>query len=48
MHKGSGGDYDVDHSSVIFVMGPDGSFIQPLRADSSGAGMADALRAIVG
>jgi protein SCO1/2 len=48
VHKGSGGDYDVDHSSVIFVMGPDGSFIQPLRADSSGAGMADALRAIVG
>jgi len=41
---GSGpGDYAVDHSSVLFLMGPDGQFITRLRADASGAEIASAL-----
>jgi protein SCO1/2 len=36
-------DYSMDHSSVLYLMAPDGRFVAPLRADQSGAEMAAAL-----
>jgi protein SCO1/2 len=36
-------DYSMDHSSVLYLMGPDGRFIAPLRADQSGAEIVTAL-----
>jgi protein SCO1/2 len=34
------GDYTVDHSSIIYLMGPDGRFIAPIAADESARQMA--------
>jgi cytochrome oxidase Cu insertion factor (SCO1/SenC/PrrC family) len=34
------GDYAMDHSSILYLMGPDGAFIAPIRADETGAEMA--------
>ncbi len=34
------GDYTMDHSSILYLMGPDGSFVAPIRADETGAEMA--------
>lgn len=33
-------DYAVDHSSILYLMGPDGRFVAPIRSDESGAEMA--------
>lgn len=41
-------DYSVDHTSLLYLMGPDGRFIAPLRADQDAAGMAADLRAHIG
>ncbi len=33
-------DYSMDHSSILYLMGPDGHFIAPIRADQTGAEIA--------
>lgn len=33
-------DYSMDHSSILYLMGPDGKFIAPVQANESGAQMA--------
>ena len=44
-HKtGAGPDeYTMDHSSVLYLMGPDGRFVAPIRAEASGEQMAAEL-----
>ena len=36
-------DYSMDHSSILYLMGPDGKFIAPVRADESGKDIAQDL-----
>jgi protein SCO1/2 len=36
-------DYSMDHSSILYLMGPDGKFIAPVRADASGEELASDL-----
>jgi protein SCO1/2 len=40
-------DYSMDHSSVLYLMGPEGRFIAPLRADQDGPEIAAALTKLV-
>lgn len=40
---GHPGSYVVDHSSVLFLMGPDGRLVTPLRVDESPGQMAAAI-----
>ena len=37
---GQGADYSVDHSSLLFLMGPDGKFVSIIPADAGGATIA--------
>ncbi len=41
-HPGGAGSagYTVDHSSVLYLLGPDGRYLAPIRADESGTDMA--------
>ncbi len=41
------GDYAMDHSSVLYLMGPDGRFVAPVTADASARRMADELARLV-
>lgn len=43
---GKGQDYSMDHSSVIYLMGPDGQFIAPVREDDPKQMAADLKRLI--
>ncbi len=40
-------DYSMDHSSIIYLMGPDGKFIAPIAAGESGAEMATDIAKLV-
>ena len=37
-------DYTMDHSSILYLVAPDGTFVAPVRADATGAEMADDIR----
>ena len=41
-------DYSMDHSSVLYLMSPDGGFIAPVRADQSGEEIAANLKKLMG
>jgi protein SCO1 len=41
-------DYSMDHSSVLYLMGPDGAFVAPMRADQSGDEIAANLKKLMG
>jgi len=40
-------DYSMDHSSIIYLMGPDGRFIAPIPAEQSPADMAADIRRLM-
>ena len=40
-------DYSMDHSSILYLMGPDGSFIAPIRAEQPPEDIANTLRKLV-
>jgi len=41
-------DYSMDHSSVLYLMSPNGSFLAPVRADQSGDEIAASLKKLMG
>ena len=40
-------DYEVDHSSVLYLMGPKGKFVAPLRTGETGEEIANRLRKLM-
>jgi protein SCO1/2 len=40
-------DYSMDHSSILYLMGPDGKFIAPINADASPKEMADKIGKLI-
>lgn len=40
-------DYSMDHSSILYLMNPDGVFVAPVRAEQPAADMAAALNKLV-
>jgi protein SCO1/2 len=47
-HPEAGGDYSMDHSSVIYVMDPEGRFTASFTHESSPEQIADRLKKLVG
>ena len=43
----AGGEYTVDHSSLLYLMDPQGQFLTPIRADQTGAVMAKEIAAFL-
>ena len=41
-------DYSMDHSSFLYLMSPNGSFLAPVRADQSGDEIAASLKKLMG
>jgi protein SCO1/2 len=41
-------DYSMDHSSILYLMDPKGSFVAPIRADQTGDEMAANLKKLMG
>jgi protein SCO1/2 len=41
-------DYSMDHSSVLYLMNPNGGFLAPVRADESGEEIAANLKKLMG
>ena len=41
-------DYSMDHSSILYLMDPDGAFVAPIRADQSGDEIAANLKKLIG
>ena len=41
-------DYSMDHSSILYLMGPKGEFVAPVRADQTGEQMAADLKKLMG
>ncbi len=41
-------DYSMDHSSVLYLMSPSGTFVAPVRADQSGDEIAANLKKLMG
>ncbi|MBS0642223.1 MAG: SCO family protein, partial [Proteobacteria bacterium] len=41
-------EYTMDHSSILYLIGPDGAFVAPVRADQNGTDMAAALKRLMG
>jgi protein SCO1 len=40
-------DYSMDHSSILYLMGPDGQFIEPIPADDNAAAIASVIEKAV-
>jgi protein SCO1/2 len=47
-HRAGPEGYSIDHGSVLYLMGPDGRFVAPIRADESAPEIAEELRRHLG